>query len=62
MNIAQQWKARGEMPSMDDCDDNNWTEGYNALGDLVVVFTDGSMLTQDGNELVVGNGDDVRWG
>jgi hypothetical protein len=32
---------------MTECEDNNWAEGYNEEGELIVEFRDGSTLTDN---------------
>jgi hypothetical protein len=47
---AEAWHRQhhGEMPSMTICEDRGFQEGYNDDNELVVVFPDGSYLTENG--------------
>ena len=47
---AYDWKktAGDRMPSMEECEDHGWSEGYDELGRLVVVFDDDSKLVDTG--------------
>lgn len=46
-------KANGRMPTMTECEDGGWADGYNEAGELVVTFGDDSTLTDSPDGIAV---------